>query len=400
MAPIDLSDPRTFEEQTCYSLFDQARVQAPVSFCDSERGAHWSIVRYDDIVAVERDTETFSSSYELGGIRLQDQAIGSVIETTPSFISTDPPRHRERRELVRPAFSLRNMAALEAEIRERVIALLTALPRNEVFDWVAEVSCQLPIQMLSTLFGVPQEDRALLLQWSNVMTGFDDPDVVPDMDEARAQLKDFAAYVYAMREDRLEKPPQGDLVSMLVHGPAARSHKPIDYLSDMVLLTIGGNDTTRNSISSGLYELSRHPEQWEQLRVDRSLLRTGVSEMLRWATPVIHVRRTATRDTVFRGQHIAKGDRVVVWYLSANRDEDVFTDPYAFRIDRRERRHLSFGTGVHFCVGAPLAEMQLRVLWEEILDRFPRIDIESEPVRLRSNFIHGIKSLRVRIPAD
>lgn len=399
MAVIDVSDPRLYERQTYFPLFDRLRAEAPISFCrNEERGDHWSITKYEDIVAVERNTDVFSSAYAHGGIRLQDQAIGTVIESSPSFLSTDPPLHRARRELVRPAFTSRNVNAMEDEIRERVVAILQPLPRNETFDWVSTVACQLPIQMLSTLFGIPQEDRHQLLQWSNVFTGFDDPDLIPDLESAREQLRGYSEYMLAMREDRLSRPPAPDLVSMLVHGALSKSMTPLDYMSDMVLLTIGGNDTTRNSISGGLYELAKHPEHWERLRDDRSLLRTAMTEILRWVTPVIHVRRTATMDYEFRGHQIKKGDRVVVWYVSANRDEEIYSDAYDFKIDRNDRRHLSFGTGVHFCVGAPLAEMQLRVLWDEILNRFPRFEIVGEPVRLRSNFINGIKSLPVRIP--
>ena len=397
--PYDVSDPVLYEQQTHEPLFAHLRAHDPVHFCHSEpRGDHWSITRYDDIVAVERNTDIFSNAYELGGIRLQDQAIGSVIEgSTATFISMDPPDHTRYRDMVRPAFTSRNLRKLEGEIRARVIEILERLPLGKTFDWVDEVANELPIQMLATLFDIPQADRHRLLRWSNVMTGFDDPAVVDSLEQGRAEMREFAEYCISLWNARAAQPPAPDLVSMLVYGAESRTLTPEDYVSTMALLTIGGNDTTRNSITGGLYILSEHPEQLARLRADRALIKSAVNEILRWVTPVIHIRRTAKADTLFRGKQISAGDRVVLWYASANRDENVFPDPQAFLIDRKGPRHLSFGTGVHFCVGARLAEMQLTILWEELLDRFPRIEVLGAPTRLRSNFIHGLKSLPVRL---
>nr|MCH9674749.1 cytochrome P450 [Gammaproteobacteria bacterium] len=283
------------------------------------------------------------------------------------------------------------------EIRQRVIEILERLPRNEPFDWVEAVANELPIQMLAILFDIPQADRHRLLRWSNVMTGFDDPAVVGSLEQARAEMREFADYCMGLWNTRANEPPRADLVSMLAYGAQSRTLTPADYVSTMALLTIGGNDTTRNTITGGLYALSQHPDQLAAMRADRSLIKGAVGEILRWVTPVIHIRRTAKQDIVFGGQTIRKGERVVLWYVSANRDEAVFAEPDVFDIRRSGPRHLSFGTGVHFCVGARLAEIQLQILWDEMLDRFGSIEVLGPPTRLRSNFIHGLKSLQVRL---
>ncbi len=397
--PLDVSDPTLYETQRHAPLFARLRAEDPIHFClCPERGDHWSITRYHDIVEVERNPEVFSNAYELGGIRLQDQAIGSIIEgSTATFISMDPPDHSRYREMVRPAFTPSNLRHLETEIRSRVSEILDRLPVGEAFDWVELVANELPIQMLATLFAIPQADRHRLLRWSNVMTGFDDPAVVDSIAQARAEMREFSDYCLALWNERAALPPSPDLISMLVHGSDSRTLSPVDYVSTMALLTIGGNDTTRNSITGGLYAFAQNPDQLDRLRADRSLIRSAVNEILRWVTPVIHIRRTATQDTILNGKQIHKGDRVILWYISANRDETVFEAPEAFRIDRLGPKHLSFGTGIHYCVGARLAEMQLAILWEEFLDRFPSIEVLGTPVRLRSNFIQGLKSLSVRV---
>ncbi|MBT6274036.1 MAG: cytochrome P450, partial [Chromatiales bacterium] len=306
--PLDVSHPELYEKQTHGPLFERLRREDPVHFCRSpERGDHWSITRYEDIVAIERDTDVFSNSYELGGIRLQDQAIGSVIESSATFISMDPPDHTRYRDMVRPAFTSANLRTLEKEIRERVVDILERIPLGKDFDWVDAVANELPIQMLATLFAVPQEDRQRLLRWSNVMTGFDDPNVVESLGQARAELREFSDYFLDLWNQRVKQPPTADLVSMLVYGSQSRELTPLDYVSTMVLLTIGGNDTTRNSITGGLYALSQHPGQFERLRADRSLIKPAVGEILRWVTPVIHIRRTARVDTEFRGRKIKAG---------------------------------------------------------------------------------------------
>ena len=397
--PYDVSDPALYETQTHARLFEHLRAQDPVHFCKCpERGDHWSITRYDDIVEVEKNTDVFSNKYDLGGIRLQDQAIGSVIEgSSATFISMDPPDHTRYRDMVKPAFTSANLRKLTDEIRAHVVEILDRLPRGETFDWVDNVANELPIQMLATLFNMPQQDRHRFLRWSNVMTGFDDPDVVESVDAARSELREFADYCMQLWNWRVAEPPSPDLVSMLVYGSQSRDLSPDDYVSTMALLTIGGNDTTRNTITGGLYALHQHPEQLAAMRSDRSLIRGAVNEILRWVTPVIHIRRTATQDFEFRGKQIKKGERVILWYVSGNRDESAYTEPETFDITRSGPRHLSFGTGIHFCMGARLAEIQVNLLWEELLDRFQTIEVLAPPERLRSNFMHGLKSMPVRL---
>ncbi len=362
-----------------------------------EYGPYWSVTTYADIERVEKDHETFSSAFEHGGIAIADADTRQVIESGASFITMDPPRHTAHRGMVRPAFTPANLAKLEAEIRERVVDIVAALPRGETFDWVEHVANELPIQMLATLFGIPQADRHKLLRWSNVIIGMDDPEVCESEAQAREELQAFAEYCFWLWNERANAPPGPDLVSLLAHGEASADMSPLDYIGTMALLIVGGNDTTRNSITGGLHALMHHPEEYEKLQRDRSLVPNTVSEIIRWQTPLAHMRRTAVRDVELGGKTIRAGDKVVMWYVSGNRDERVFDEPDVFRVDRRGPRHLSFGMGIHFCIGARLAEMQLRCLWEELLERHPLIEPMGEPSRLYSNFISGFKRMPVRI---
>jgi cytochrome P450 len=293
-----------------------------------------------------------------------------------------------------------NLATMETLIRERTRHVLDALPRNEVFNWVDRVSIELTTLMLATLFDFPLEDRRLLTWWSDVSTA-QAGEKHPLKSEAQRweELNKCLAYFTRLWNERVNAPPRGDLVSMLAHGPATRNMSPQEFLGNLMLLIVGGNDTTRNSMTGGLLALSRHPQEWEKLRANPKLVDSMVPEIIRWQTPLAHMRRTATADTELGGKTIRKGDKVVMWYLSGNRDDSVIADPEAFIIDRpRPRQHLSFGFGIHRCVGNRLAEMQLKILWEEILPRFPVIEVLGPPKRVFSNFVRGYTELPVRIP--
>jgi cytochrome P450 len=316
------------------------------------------------------------------------------------FIAMDQPQHDDQRKAVSPIVAPGNLAQLEAVIRERTRKVLDELPRNETFDWVDKVSIELTTLMLATLFDFPLEDRRLLTWWSDVatMNKLTNPDALGPQ-ERMAELGKMLAYFTKLWNERVNAPPKTDLVSMLAHGAATRNMNPMEFMGNLVLLIVGGNDTTRNSMTGGLLALSQNPEQFAKLRANPSLIDSMVPEIIRWQTPLAFMRRTAVADSELGGKQIKKGDKIAMWYLSGNRDEDAIDRANEFIIDRaRPRQHLSFGFGIHRCVGNRLAEMQLKILWEEMLPRFPVIEIMGEPTRVRSAFVRGYTQLPVRIP--
>ncbi len=390
-------DPELFRTNTHWPWFERLRREAPVHYCrDSEFGPYWSITRYNDIMAVDTNHGVFSSDAALGGITIRD---ARPELRRPSFIAMDPPRHDAQRKTVSPIVSPANLANMEPIIRERAAAILDALPRGEAFDWVDRVSIELTTQMLATLFDFPFDQRRKLTHWSDVATTQPMPGaIVETEDQRQAILMQCLNEFLGLWNARVNAEPRGDLISMLAHGESTRNMTPDEYLGNIILLIVGGNDTTRNSITGGLYALSQNPDQYDKLRADPGLITSMVPEIIRWQTPLAHMRRTATADIEIGGRQIKAGDKVVMWYVSGNRDEAVIDQPDAFIIDRaRPRQHLSFGFGIHRCVGNRLAEMQLRVVWEEILKRFDRIEVMAEPRRVRSSFVKGYETLQVRI---
>ena len=311
----------------------------------------------------------------------------------------DPPRHDEQRRTVTPSVAPTNLATMEPLIRERVIDILENLPVGEKFNWVEHVSIELTARMLATLFDFPYEDRRKLIYWSDLTTNV--PQVTGievDMEERQAGLQECAMTFFQLWQERAAAEPKFDLISMLAHGEATKDliNDPMGLLGNILLLIVGGNDTTRNSISGGVIALNQFPDEYQKLRDDVSLIPNMVSEMIRWQTPVIHMRRTALKDFDLNGKHIKKGDKVIMWYLSGNRDESVFPDADKLIIDRKNaRQHVSFGFGVHRCMGNRLAEMQLRVLWEETQKRFRKVEIVGDVERLPNNFIRGISNVPV-----
>jgi cytochrome P450 len=291
---------------------------------------------------------------------------------------------------------------MEGLIRERTAHVLDGLPRGEPFDWVSRVSIELTTLMLATLFDFPLEERRKLTRWSDVATANPDIDrsVVSTREQRMAELGEMLQSFTRLWNERVNAPPKTDLISMLAHGPSTRNMGPMELMGNLVLLIVGGNDTTRNSMTGGLLALSRHPDEYAKLRANPALIESMVPEIIRWQTPLAHMRRTALDDIELGGKTIRKGDKVVMWYLSGNRDETAIEHADRFVIDRaRPRQHLSFGFGIHRCVGNRLAELQLRILWEEILKRFPTIEVLGEPTRVRSAFVRGYTHLPVRIPA-
>jgi cytochrome P450 len=399
IAPIDVSNPELYRTDTWQPLFARLRAEDPVQYVpESAYGPYWSVTKYNDIMTVELDPQTYSS--EVGGITIRD--IPDEIRRE-SFISMDPPRHTAERKTVAPIVAPFNLKNMTDTIRTRTEYVLDGLPRGQEFDWVDKVSIELTTMMLATLFDFPWEDRRKLTFWSDLstFTDFEAPDaLVRDEYEKFEKLKEMAAYFGRLWDERKDQPPRFDLISMLAHSPATQEMDLKKFMGQLTLLIVGGNDTTRNSMSGGLWYLSQNPEQFAKVRADHSLVPKLVAETIRFQSPIIHMRRTATRDAELAGRQIKAGDKVIMWYISGNRDEEMIEDADSFLVDRKKhRQHLSYGAGIHRCVGDRLADLQLQILWEEILKRDLQIEVLAEPTRTTSNFIRGIKSMPVRIAA-
>ena len=388
-----------FREHRWHDHFARLRAEDPVHFNELETaGRYWSVTRYDDVRAVDGDWETYSSARGINlGFPVSRQVPDAVMRMTP-FIAMDPPRHTEQRKTVRGVSAPSNLRNLEPLIRERTVDVLESLPDGETFDWVDTVSIELTTLMLATLFDFPLEDRRKLTRWSDIVFAIPGPDsIVQSQEQKRSELYECVTYFEGLWEERRENPGD-DLVSMLVHGEATRDIPTIEHLGNLLLLIVGGNDTTRNTMSGSVYGLNRFPDQYDKLMADPGLVPTMVPEIIRWQTPLSYMRRTATRDTELGGKQILKGDQVLMWYVSANRDEAMFDDADVIDIERPNAdRQLSFGYGIHFCMGSRLAELQLRVLWEEVLARFERIEVQDEPERTFSSFVNGYTRLPVTV---
>lgn len=399
---IDVSRPELFQNDTWRPWFARLRREAPVHHLESSaNGAFWSVSNHRFIKDVDTNHEVFSS--EAGGISIIDPAKANPEELAgESFIQLDQPRHGPQRQTVAPAVAPKNLAEFEPLIRERAIDILENLPVGETFNWVQDVSVELTGRMLATLFDFPYEERHKLVHWSDITT--DVPLVTgntdTDMDKRYAELMEAAGAFYQLWAERAAAPPKFDLISMLAHGEETRTmnENPGLFLGTILLLIVGGNDTTRNSISGGVIGLNQFPDEYQKLRANPKLIPNMVSEMVRWQTPVIHMRRTALQDYTLGGKNIKEGDKVLMWYLSGNHDESVFPDADKLIIDRpNARQHVAFGFGIHRCMGNRLAEMQLRILWEEITARFNNVEIVDDIERLPNNFIRGIKNIPVRL---
>jgi len=394
---IDVSQAELFERDAHWGFFERLRRDAPVHYCaNSAFGPFWSVTRFNDIVHVDKNHELFSS---VPSILIADQPEDFKLK---SFITMDPPEHEIERGAVQGVVAPTNLKALEPIIRERVQRILDELPIGETFDWVDRVSIELTTQMLATLFDFPFEERRKLTYWSDIAIAT--PELTGSFaiteEQRRVELGKCLETFAALWQQRAGAGAGNDLISMLAHAEGTRDllTRPMDYLGTLLLLIIGGNDTTRNSISGGVVALNQFPDEYEKLRADPTLIPNMVSEIIRWQTPVIHMRRRATEDTEICGQRIKKDEKVVMWYVSGNRDSAVIDDPDALVIDReRARHHVSFGFGIHRCMGNRLAEMQLRISWEEIMKRFHTVEVVGEPVRLCSNFIRGYSKLPVRL---
>ncbi len=403
LAEMDPAHPALFKANTALPWFERLRAEAPVHWCEeSQFGPYWSLTRYDDVKYVDTHHNLFSSDIMNGGIRLGGRKLEAPPDPMfhlPMFIMADPPVHEAQRMAVAPMFAPSKLGRLGELIRARAGAILDELPRGETFNWVRRVSVELTGQMLATLFDVPQEDRHKLIHWSDTVERISDPDYFETFEEGFQELWKCFEYFNALWQERAAAADQGeDLISFLARGEATRNMTPSEFLGNILLLIVGGNDTTRNSISGGVLALNEFPDEFAKLKANPGLIPNMVPEIIRWQSPVAHMCRTALEDVEIRGQRIRQWDKVCIWYLSGNRDEQRIAEPNRFWIDRpNARQHLSFGFGIHRCLGNRLAEMQLRIIWEEILKRFQSVEVVGDPEYLNSNFIRGITELPVQV---
>lgn len=399
---INPSDPELFRTDTMWPYFERLRKEDPVHWAVSpyeDVGGYWSVTKYNDIMAVDTNHEVFSSEPT---IVLPDPADDF---TLPMFIAMDQPKHDVQRKTVQPIVAPNHLAYLEPIIRERAGKILDDLPIGEEINWVDKVSIELTTMTLATLFDFPWEDRRKLTFWSDVATsapesgilGTTDPEIHEQM--RRETLFECVEYFMRLWNERVNAPPQPDLISMLAHGEATRNMDRMEYLGNLILLIVGGNDTTRNTITGSVLALHQNPDQDRILRANPGMIPNMVSETIRWQTPLAYMRRKALRDIELNGKTIKAGDKVAMWYVSGNRDDEVIDRPNDYWIERpRVRQHLSFGFGIHRCVGNRLAELQLKIIWEEILARFPRLEVVGPPKRVYSSFVKGYEELPVVIP--
>ncbi len=400
---VDLGNPDLYVSGVPHEVFTWLRGEDPVHWNPVTNGrGFWSITKYDDIVAISKNPEVFSSAREHGGHRIYDENIVGTAgmgaeETDAPFISMDPPEHNRYRRMISPGFGPSRLKALEGQIHDRVCNILDRLGARKECEFVTEVAAELPIQVLAELLGVPQADRLKLFDWSNSMIAEDDPELRKGPEETAADVRAMIEYSGRLWEERVANPGP-DLISMLIHPDADGEVMSKErYLGTFILLVAAGNETTRNSISGGLITLAAFPEQRQRLADNSALYGTAAAEIIRYVSPIMHMRRTAIADSVVRGKTIRRGDKVIMWYVSANRDEQIFTNPFGFDLTRAEATQLGFGVGQHFCLGARLAELQLRIFFTEFLRRYPNAEPSGPIRRMRSNFVAGIKEMPVRL---
>ena len=400
---VDLANPDLYVNGVPHEVFSRLRRTDPVHW-NAQRGGRgfWSILKYDDVTSISKNPRLFSSAREHGGHRMFDENVVGIAgvgveETEAPMISMDPPEHNRYRRMVSPGFTTPRLATLETQIRERVTAILDRLSGRKECEFVTDVAAELPIQVLAELIDVPQGDRHKLFDWSNSMIAEDDPELRKSPEQTASDVAEMAAYAARLWDERVAH-PGSDLISMLAHsridGEVMSKER---YLGTFILLVVAGNETTRNSISGGLITLAEFPDERRKLAENPALLESAATEIVRYVSPIMHMRRTAVADTEVRGKKIRAGDKVILWYVSANRDEDVFSDPFRFDATRSEPPHVGFGIGQHYCLGARLAELQLRIFFGELLRRFPNAAPCGPIRRMRSNFVAGIKEMPVRL---
>ncbi|MBT5066175.1 MAG: cytochrome P450 [Proteobacteria bacterium] len=395
---INVSDPRLYQNNTIGPYFERLRAECPVHFCaKSEYEPFWSITKYDDIVAINSADKLFSCDYELGGHILGYQKLFRCHGVDARmFQSTDAPKHTGQRKALAPVVARASVKEMEEMFRELCAAILDNLPVGETFNWVDFFSIELTTQVLAKLFDFPWEERRLLTRWSDVAVTEPGFGIVNSWEERSEELGSCFQKFATLWHDRVNAGPAGDLLSMMVFSEATKDLSPEEFLGNLINVIVGGNDTTRNSLTGGVVALNQCPDQYEKLRENPDLIDSMVPEIIRWQTPISHMARTALDDYEIGGKTIRAGERLALWYISGNRDEEVIKDPESFVLDRENaRQHLSFGFGAHHCLGYRVAELQLKVAWQEIMKRFRFVEVVGEPKRVCSNVIHGYKELPV-----
>ena len=397
---IDVSNPWLYQSNDIGGYFERLRAECPVHFCaESDYGPYWSITKYNDIVEINSADQLFSCDYELGGHILGYQKLFRHHGVDARmFQSTDAPKHTGQRKALAPVVARASVKEMEDMFRELCAAILDDLPVGETFNWVDKLAIELTTQILAKLFDFPWEERRSLTRWSDVAVTEPGFGIVDSWEERTTDLEACFQKFAELWQQRLQSGPGKDLLSMMVFSEATKDLSPEEFLGNLINVIVGGNDTTRNSFTGGVLALNRFPEQYEKLRQDPALIETMVPEIIRWQTPISHMARTARTDYDIGGKTIKEGDRIALWYISGNRDSEAISDPEAFVIDRhRARQHLSFGFGAHHCIGYRVAELQLKVAWEEIMKRFRFVEVVGEPKRICSNVIHGFSELPVQL---
>ena len=397
---FDVSRSELYSEDRWQQPFRKLRAEAPIHYvAESRFGAYWSVSTYKPIVQIESLPKIFSSSWEYGGITIAfepDKLLEGEIRL-PMFIAMDPPTHTAQRRTVAPAFGPTEVAAMKEEIRERTAEVIDALPIGEAFDWVERLSIELTTGMLAKLFDFPWEQRHKLTYWSDLGGDVELIRRPGGLDIRNAALFEMAGAFGALWQEKSANPGK-DLISIMLQSDAMNHMSEQEFMGNLILLIVGGNDTTRNSMTGYAYGLAQFPEERAKLEANPDLISNAVSEIIRWQTPLAHMRRTVMEDTEVDGHQMKKGDKVALWYISANRDEAIFDDPDTLRVDRENaRRHLAFGYGIHRCVGARVAEMQLVVLLEEMAKRRLRVNVVEEPERVAACFVHGYSKMMVTL---
>ena len=398
--PIDVSLAALYAEDRWQKPFRTLRAQAPIQYVpDSSFGPYWSVSTYKPIIHIESLPKIFSSSWEYGGIAISG-SVGEPIENEikmPMFIAMDPPQHTAQRRTVAPSFGPSEVAAMKAEVQKRTAEVLDSLPIGEPFDWVERLSIELTTGMLATLFDFPWEERHKLTYWSD-MGG--NVELIKDPENIalrNAALMEMGAAFGALWQEKTANPGK-DLISVMLRSDAMNHMSEQEFMGNLILLIVGGNDTTRNTMSGIIHGLDSFPDQRALFEADPSVIPNAVQEIIRFQTPLAHMRRTATADAELFGHQVKKGDKLILWYISANRDEEVFTDPDRVILNRdNARRNLSFGYGIHRCVGARLAELQLKILMEEMHKRRMRVNVTGKVERVRANFVHGFRKMEVTL---
>jgi cholest-4-en-3-one 26-monooxygenase len=398
LADVDLTDLDTFVRGVPHDQFDVLRAEAPVYFHPESEGAgFWCITRADDLAQVSHDWQHHSSEW---GITLHEMPEEQLEQQRMMMLMMDPPKHTKQRLLVNKGFTPRMIGRLHDQVREIAREIVDNVATRGECDFVVDVAAELPLRVIAEMMGVPQEERHKVFEWSNRLIGSEDPEYAVSPEDAMEAAVEMFAYANELAAEKRANPGD-DIISVLLNAEVEGERlTDIEFDLFFQLLAVAGNETTRNLISHGMLALLEHPDERAKLLADPALLPSAVDEMLRFASPVMYMRRTARADTKVRGQEIKAGDKVALWYIAANHDPEVFTDPHRFDVTRDATEHEAFGGGgPHFCLGTHLAKLEITVMFEELLAAIPDMELAGDVQRLRSNFINGIKHMPVKFAA-